>query len=87
MRCDVAVIGAGPAGAAVATMLARRGVDVALVDAGDAATRRIGENLPPAARPWLAHYGIDTTPHLPTRGVRLVWGSPHVRWNDHLYSP
>lgn len=89
MHADVAVVGAGPAGAAVACALARRGVDVALIDAAAAndTRRRIGENLPPAARPWLAHYGIDDAAHLPTRGLRLVWGSERARWNDHLYSP
>ncbi|MCZ2439950.1 MAG: FAD-dependent oxidoreductase, partial [Burkholderiales bacterium] len=30
--CDVAVIGAGPAGSAAAWQLARRGLDVVLVD-------------------------------------------------------
>lgn len=88
MRADVAIIGAGPAGAALACALARRGVDVALIDAAaaNAARRRIGENLPPAARPWLAHYGLDDAAHLRTRGLRLVWGSARARWNDHLYS-
>ncbi len=39
-RCDVVVVGSGPGGAMVAVELARRGVDVVLVEAGPVARKR-----------------------------------------------
>jgi flavin-dependent dehydrogenase len=47
-RCDVAVIGAGPAGSTIAGRLARLGHDVVVVDAARFPRPRIGESLPPS---------------------------------------
>ena len=56
---DVAVVGAGPAGAAAATRLARGGRDVALVDkAAFPRHKPCAEYLSPAAEPLLAELGV-----------------------------
>ena len=51
-QVEIAVIGGGPAGAAAALTLARLGVTVALLDAGNRHPP-VGETLPPAVRPVL----------------------------------
>jgi len=56
---DVVVVGAGPAGASVATHLARGGRDVALVDkAAFPRHKPCAEYLSPAAEPLLADLGV-----------------------------
>ena len=45
-RCDVLVVGAGPAGSACATVLARAGIDVLLIDQQDFPREKIcGDGL------------------------------------------
>lgn len=57
--CDVAVIGAGPGGSAAAFYLARRGIDVLLLDKFDFPRKKTcGDALPPGAVEMLAHMGI-----------------------------
>ena len=56
---DVAVVGAGPAGAAAATWLARGGREVALVDKATFPRHKpCAEYLSPAAEPLLAELGV-----------------------------
>lgn len=56
---EVVVVGAGPAGAAAATHLAREGVDVVLVDrASFPRDKPCAEALSPAADPLLAELGV-----------------------------
>ncbi|MEA2720228.1 MAG: hypothetical protein QOJ39_2092, partial [Candidatus Eremiobacteraeota bacterium] len=55
---DVAVIGGGPAGAAVARALALRGRDVVLLEATAFDTPRFGETLAPEANPLLRELGV-----------------------------
>jgi flavin-dependent dehydrogenase len=50
MRCDVLVVGAGPAGAAAALALARRGFDVCMIDRTERSVRTVGEALHGVAR-------------------------------------
>ena len=58
-RCDVLVIGAGPAGSACALELARSGVDVLLVDQHDFPRDKIcGDGLIPDAHAALARLGV-----------------------------
>jgi len=57
-RCDVLVIGAGPAGSAAATMLARAGFDVVLVDQHSFPRDKVcGDGLIPDAHKALAKLG------------------------------
>ena len=55
----VAVLGGGPAGAALATFLAREGVEVALFDGGKRPPLIVGESLVPAIVPFLQALGIE----------------------------
>lgn len=55
----VAVIGAGPAGATAATLLARNGVDVAIFDTGKRPPLLVGESLVPAIIPILQRLGVE----------------------------
>jgi flavin-dependent dehydrogenase len=79
---DVAVVGAGPAGAAAATMLARSGARTVLVHRPMRRPHAPGESLPPSANPllraldawdWLAADG-----QLPSVGHESSWGSATV---------
>ncbi|HME80626.1 MAG TPA: FAD-dependent oxidoreductase [Candidatus Eremiobacteraceae bacterium] len=59
LRCDVAVVGAGPAGASVALRLARRGADVILMERSRMPRTKVcGEYLSPATLASLATLGL-----------------------------
>ena len=57
-RCDVLVIGGGPAGATIATVLAERGRHVVLVDKDRHPRFHIGESLLPLNLPLLDRLGV-----------------------------
>ena len=96
---DVLVVGAGPAGAAVAAQLAGH-CRVALVgravQAGPAGRagpvgRAIGETLPAAARVILSDLGVwdafTAQGHRPAWSRRSLWGGPEVIFQDALFDP
>jgi hypothetical protein len=56
---SVAILGAGPAGAALATSLARGGVEVTLFDGGKRPPLIVGESLVPAVVPFLRALGVE----------------------------
>lgn len=56
---SVAILGGGPAGAALGTFLARAGVDVTLFDGGKRPPLIVGESLVPAVVPFLRALGIE----------------------------
>ena len=59
MRVDVAIVGAGPAGSTLAALVARRGVDVALIDRDDFPRDKLcGEFLSYDALPVLEKLGV-----------------------------
>jgi flavin-dependent dehydrogenase len=87
---DVAVIGAGPAGAAAAVMLARRGARVALLSGPPSARRRFVETLPPASRPLLRELGmwpLVEARHVPVYANESVWGSAALARTDFTCDP
>lgn len=73
MRCDVLVLGAGPAGSALANRLAQDGFDVRLVDRKEfPRDKPCGEFLSPQCRPHLEALGLG--PALAALGPKLVRG-------------
>ncbi len=89
--CDVLVVGGGPAGCATAIALARQGRQVLLVERSRCDGVRIGETLPPRARPLLAALGLpakllDET-HLAAPGIVSAWGSAEPYCNDFIVNP
>jgi flavin-dependent dehydrogenase len=76
MALRVAVLGAGIAGSALATFLARRGAEVTLFDDGRRPELVVGESLVPAVVPILERLGIEKLTATFSRvkpGVTFVW--------------
>ncbi|WP_114559105.1 geranylgeranyl reductase family protein [Desertihabitans aurantiacus] len=86
---DVVVVGAGPAGSATATHLARRGLEVALLEKTQFPREKVcGDGLTPRATRQLIRLGIDTSTEagwLHNRGLRIYGGGGqpfHLDWPD-----
>lgn len=88
---DVAVVGAGPAGAAAAVALRRRGASVVVLESRPGAAWRVGETLPPAARPLLHALGVlaelEADGHLPSHGNCSAWGTEALVATDFVFGP
>ncbi|HEY3067863.1 MAG TPA: NAD(P)/FAD-dependent oxidoreductase [Methylomirabilota bacterium] len=79
----VAVIGAGPAGAVTAMLLAARGASVTLFDDGRRPELLVGESLVPALVPMLKRLGVEEEIASFSRlkpGVSFIW-SPTDRFS------
>lgn len=90
-QVDAAIIGGGPAGCATAIELARHGRSVWLVEREQYERVRIGETLPPRARPLLASLGLPINlareGHMPVPGILSAWGSADAHCNDFIVNP
>ena len=72
----VAIVGAGPAGSALAILLARQGTDVTLLDDGRRPELLVGESLVPAVVPILQRLGFEQETAAFSRvkpGVSFIW--------------
>ena len=86
------VVGGGPAGCATTLALRHDGIPrVCLVDSGANRDPRVGETLPPTARPALKDLGVwdgfVNAGHEPCLGSCSCWGSDTVGHNDFVLSP
>lgn len=84
-RCDVAVIGAGPAGSAAATWAARGGADVVLFEKGERGRdKSCGDGLTPRAVAELDRMGVDIDRFHRIDGLRVQAGRTvrEVDWPD-----
>ncbi len=89
-RCDVAVIGAGPGGAAAATWLARGGADVVVFEkAGRGRDKSCGDGLTPRAIAEIRRLGLDISRFHRIDGLRVQAGRTvrEVRWPDGPFPP
>jgi len=90
---DVAVVGGGPGGSATALSLRAHApsLSVVLIEASRYETPRIGETLPPPARPLLEHLGVwepfQAQRHREVYGTTAVWGAAKPLDNDFMYMP
>ena len=79
VEADVVIVGAGPAGSATATHLARRGLHVALLEKSQFPREKVcGDGLTPRATRQLIRLGIDTSTEagwLHNRGLRIYGGN------------
>jgi flavin-dependent dehydrogenase len=92
VEAAVAVVGAGPAGCAVALTLRRYlpELSVLLVSAPSGGRAAVGETLSPGVLPLLDYLGIRESfldaGHLPAGGTASAWGSPRVVEQSYLFS-
>ena len=84
-RPDVIVIGGGPGGSTAATMLARKGMDVLLLERERFPRSHVGESLLPASIPIFDELGvlpaINNAGFLPKWGTTMVWGREREPWS------
>jgi flavin-dependent dehydrogenase len=85
---EIVVIGGGPGGSTTATMLARKGWSVLLLERETFPREHIGESLLPASMPILEDLGVLEAVagegFLPKFGATMVWGSGKDPWSWHF---
>ncbi|MCI0897152.1 MAG: tryptophan 7-halogenase [Chloroflexi bacterium] len=85
LSADVIVIGGGPAGSAAATMLARKGWEVTVLEREQFPRDHVGESLLPASIPILEELGalpaVESAGFLTKYGATMVWGTGDAPWS------
>lgn len=87
---DVAIVGAGPAGCAVALAL-DPGLSCVVIDPLGSGSVGIGETLPPGVQPLLERLGVWSEflaqQHMPAHGTAACWGSAQAEEHPFLLHP
>lgn len=91
-NCNIAIIGAGPAGCSCAIALLKAGVgEVALIDNSKTGKFHIGESIPPNMNQVFRQLGIYEAfvaeGHEPCYGSCSYWGNDRKGYNDSILSP
>ena len=85
VAADAIVVGGGPAGSTAATMMARKGLRVLLLEREHFPRDHVGESLLPASLPVLEELGVLTAVQdegfLPKWGATMVWGRDRTPWS------
>lgn len=90
---DVAIAGGGPGGAATAISLLNQApsLSVVLIEATRYEGYRVGETLPPPARPILEHLRVwesfKSQGHDEAHGTSAAWGDANPHDNDFFFMP
>lgn len=78
LKCDVVVVGSGPAGAMAALQLARRKVDVLMIEKASFPRFQIGESILPYTMEMIQDLGLAealaSRPHIVKRGAEFAMG-------------
>ena len=81
----IVVIGGGPAGSCVSTLLARRGYPVTLLERERFPRDHVGESLLPASIPILEDLGVlervQQAGFVLKRGATMIWGVDRQPWS------
>jgi flavin-dependent dehydrogenase len=87
----VAVIGGGPAGSTCGMLLARAGISTTIIESSEGIRWKIGEGLPPLAKPLLRKLGLWERflkdEHLVSYGNTSAWGSPDLVDHSFVFDP
>lgn len=87
----MAILGAGPSGAAAAIALGRMGFSVVLLERDRLESIPVGETLPGEIIRPLTRLGVWTSflaaSHKPSPGTVSIWGDTHPHERDFLFSP
>ncbi|MCE2403801.1 MAG: tryptophan 7-halogenase [Dehalococcoidia bacterium] len=85
LAADVIVVGGGPAGSTAATMMARKGLRVLLLERDRFPRHHVGESLLPSSLPVLEELGVlpavQAEGFLPKWGATMVWGRDRAPWS------
>ena len=89
-RCDVLVIGGGPAGSSLATRLRRKGIDVVMATSLPS-HEHLRETLSPATLGEMAWLGVDTQTlrrvSMEAYGIEAYWGTERSVFHSHVLDP
>jgi halogenation protein CepH len=90
-RCDVAVVGGGPAGSTIASMLSHAGWDTVVLEGKRFPREHIGESLLAISMPLLDELGLREAlaaqKYPRKRGSLFVWGAQHREMNLAMTDP
>ena len=87
-KLDVIIVGGGPAGIATALTLGARGISHCIVEARLFPTQKLGEAIPPNAKPLLKKLGIqhlvEAKEHHMYYGNKSCWGNTELEQKEFI---